>query len=190
AEREQTRRSDRAELWFALGHALYRKGDLGAAATALERARSLSPNDAEFHFLLGLVQFDAGGDRDAAVELRRAVELGLPRQEDERARTILRSLGDSRRSEIDRFYVNVSAAAGYDSNVPQSGLVVSASNKGTLPNGAAFLAADLDVFWRATGDARNGFALDYRLGQVAYLSSALDPYSLQEHDLTLSHAWT
>ena len=40
------------------------------------------------------------------------------------------------------------------------------------------------------GTARNGFSAEYRFAQLAYLSNDLDLFSLQEHDVTLSSAWT
>ena len=184
--------ADRAELAYGLGHALYRKGDLTGAARAFEAALALTPDDAEFHYMLGLVHFDAGADRDAQAALGRAVALGLPDDEATRARDILRALKQTHRGETSRFYLELRAAAGYDTNVPQSGVVLNAVQAGQqgTPNGAPLLEADLDLFWRPAGSARDGFSVEYRLGQIAYLSESLDPYSLQEHDLTLSGAWT
>ncbi len=184
--------ADRAEIDYGLGQALYRQGALTAAARALDSALARSPDDAEFHFLLGLVHFDAGADRDAQRSLVRALELTLPTAEAQRAREILRSLREAHRSETRRLFIDVDVSAGYDSNVPQSGIVITAARSATLPTGAAFLSTDLEVFWRPIGTTERGLTIDYRFGQLGYLSpaSALDPYSLQEHDLTVAGAWT
>ena len=74
--------------------------------------------------------------------------------------------------------------------MPQSGVLQTAQQPVSEAVGAPFLEGDLDFFWRAAGTARNGFTVEYRFGQLAYLSNELDLYSLQEHDLTLSGAWT
>ncbi|MGZ3428532.1 MAG: tetratricopeptide repeat protein, partial [Polyangia bacterium] len=181
---------DRAELQYDLGDALYRANDLVAAARALAAAVELRPREAEFHYLLGLVHFDAGADRDAKLALERAMALGLAGAQARRAGDILRALAETRRGETSRFYFEVRSAFGLDTNVPQSGIVVTAANGGGENTDAPFLESDLDFFWRPAGTARNGFSAEYRFAQLAYLSDALDLYSLQEHDLTLSGAWT
>lgn len=182
--------ADRAELDYDLGHALWRAGDLVGAARALASAIALVPKDPEFHYLIGLVHFDAGADRDAKLALERAVALGLPDDEAKRAADVLHALERTHRSETSRLFVEVRVAAGYDTNVPQSGVLVTAARGKGEPNDAPLLEGDLDFFWRPAGTARNGFSLEYRFGELAYLSDALDPYSIQEHDLTLSGAWT
>ncbi|MGZ3438643.1 MAG: tetratricopeptide repeat protein, partial [Polyangia bacterium] len=181
---------DRAELQYDLGDALYRANDLVAAARALAAAVELRPREAEFHYLLGLVHFDAGADRDAKLALERAMALGLAGAQARRAGAILRARAETRRGETSRFYLEVRSALGLDTNVPQSGIVVTAANGGGENTDAPFLESDLDFFWRPAGTARNGFSAEYRFAQLAYLSDALDLYSLQEHDLTLSGAWT
>lgn len=183
--------ADRAELAYGLGHALYRKGELTAAARAFEAALALAPKDPDFHYMLGLVHFDAGADRDAERALERALALGLGGGEAGRARDIVRGLKQAHRGDASRFFVEVRLDAGYDTNVPQSGVVISAQRGGSSSDTAApYLQGDLDLFWRPAGSARNGLSLQYRFGQLAYLSSSLDPYSLQEHDFTVSGAWT
>jgi tetratricopeptide (TPR) repeat protein len=181
---------DRAELQYDLGDALYRANDLVAAARALATAVELRPGEAEFHYLLGLVHFDAGADRDANLALERAVTLGLHGPAARRAGDILRALAETRRGETSRFYLELRSAFGIDTNVPQSGIVVTAVNGGGENTDAPFLESDLDFFWRPAGTARNGFSAEYRFAQLAYLSNDLDLYSLQEHDLTISGAWT
>ena len=179
---------DRAELQYDLGHALWRAGDLVAAARALESAVALAPREAEFHYLLGLVHFDAGADRDAKDALVRALALGLPAGEAKRAGDILRALAETRRGETSRFFFEMRAAFGLDTNVPQSGTLVTAAHPGGEPTTAPFLEGDVDFFWRPAGNARNGFSVEYRFAQLAYLSEDLNLYSLQEHDLTLTGA--
>jgi tetratricopeptide (TPR) repeat protein len=181
---------DRAELQYDLGDALYRANDLVAAARALTSAVELRPGEGEFHYLLGLIHFDAGADRDAKIALDRALALGLSAAEVRRAQDILRALAETRRGETSRFYLEVRSAFGVDTNVPQSGVVVTAVNGAGDNTQAPFLESDLDFFWRPAGTARNGFFAEYRFGQLAYLSNDLDLYSLQEHDVTLSGAWT
>ena len=181
---------DRAELQYDLGHALWRAGDLVAAARALESAVALAPHEAEFHYLLGLVHFDAGADRDAKDALVRALALGLPAGEAKRAGDILRALAETRRGETSRFFFEMRAAFGLDTNVPQSGTLVTAAHPGGEPTTAPFLEGDVDFFWRPAGNARNGFSVEYRFAQLAYLSEDLHLYSLQEHDSTLTGAWT
>ena len=140
--------------------------------------------------MLGLVHFDAGADRDAKLALDRAVALKLPAAEAQRAADVLRALAETRRSETSRFFLELRSAGGLDTNVPQSGVFVSTSHIANESTIAPFLEGDLDFFWRPAGTARNGFSVEYRFGQLAYLSEDLDLYSLQEHDLTLSGAWT
>src|SRR6185312_5920888 len=108
------------ELQYGLGHALWRSNDLVAAARALSSAVELAPSEAEFHYMLGLVHFDAGADRDAKLALDRAVALGLPPAEAQRAGDVLRALAETRRSETSRFFVELRIAGGLDTNVPQS----------------------------------------------------------------------
>ncbi len=182
--------ADRAELQYDLGHALWRANDLVAAARALSAAVELAPLEAEFHYLLGLVHFDAGADRDARPALARAVALGLPAAEAQRAADILRALAETPRGEASRLYLELRAAFGLDTNVPQSGVFITATRVPGQSSASAFLQGDLDFFWRPAGTARNGFSLEYRFGELAYLSEDLDLYSLQEHDLTLWGAWT
>ena len=183
--------ADRAELQYGLGHALWRSNDLVAAARALSSAVELAPSEAEFHYMLGLVHFDAGADRDAKQALSRAVALGLPPAEARRAADILRTLAETPRGETSRFYVELRVAGGLDTNVPQSGVVQTAQQAATGESVVApFLEGDFDFFWRPAGTARSGFTVEYRFGQLAYLSEELDFYSLQEHDLTISGAWT
>lgn len=190
AEAEGAAPVDRAEIEYGLGHALWRAGDLVGAARALAGAIALSPDDAEFHYLLGLVHFDAGADADAKLALERAVALGLPDDEANRAADVLHALLRTHRSETSRLFVEVRAAGGYDTNVPQSGVLLTAAQGKGAPTDAPLLEADLDFFWRPAGTARNGFSLEYRFGELAYVSETLDPYSIQEHDLTVSGAWT
>jgi tetratricopeptide (TPR) repeat protein len=182
--------ADRAELHYDVGNALYRAGDLLGAARALVAAIELEPGDAEFHYLLGLVHFDAGADEDAKIALDRAIALGLPAGERARAGHLERALERTRRNETSRLFLELRLGAGYDTNVPQSGVLTTAARGKGEPSAAPLLDGDLDFFWRPAGTARNGFSLEYRFGQLAYLSDTLDLYSLQEHDLTLSGAWT
>src|SRR6185312_967024 len=123
--------ADRAELQYGLGHALWRSNDLVAAARALSSAVELAPSEAEFHYMLGLVHFDAGADRDAKQALSRAVALGLPPAEARRAADILRTLAETPRGETSRFYVELRVAGGLDTNVPQSGVVQTAQQAAT-----------------------------------------------------------
>ena len=182
--------ADRAELEYDLGNALWRANDLVAAARALTSAVEVAPREAEFEYLLGLVHFDAGADRDARSALERAVALGLPAGEARRAADILRAIAETRRGETSRVFVEVRVAGGLDTNVPQSGTVVTASHPAVESSTAPFLEGDFDFLWRPAGTARNGFTVEYRFGQLAYLSNDLDLYSLQEHELTLAGAWT
>ncbi|HEY2747342.1 MAG TPA: hypothetical protein VGL86_22120, partial [Polyangia bacterium] len=182
--------ADRAELQYDLGHALWRASDLVAAARALSNAVELAPSEAAFHYMLGLVHFDAGADRDAKLALDRAIALGLPAAEARRAADILRTLTETRHGEQSRFFFEVRAGGGIDTNVPQSGVLVTAQPAAGEATESPFLEADLDFFWRPAGTSRNGFSVEYRFGQLAYLSDELDLYSLQEHDVTVSGAWT
>jgi tetratricopeptide (TPR) repeat protein len=182
--------ADRAELEYDLGLALYRANDIVAAARSLANAVELAPREAEFHYLLGLAHFDAGADRDTKLALEKAVALGLPDAEARRAADILRALAETRRGEASRFYLELRTAGGLDTNVPQSGVIITATRTSGDATVAPFLESNLDFFWRVAGTARNGFVAEYRFGQLAYLSDELDLYSLQEHDLTLSGAWT
>jgi tetratricopeptide (TPR) repeat protein len=190
AEGTGTPAAERAELLYGLGHALYRKNDLVNAARAFQSALEINENDPDFHFMLGLTHFDAGADTDARESLQRALALGLAGDSKARARQVLSSLRQGHRSESARFYLELRVGGGYDSNVPQSGIIVSAAHGANVPTAAPFLTADADVFWRPAGTPQNGFSLDYKFGQLAYLSSGLDPYSLQEHDITLSAAYS
>jgi tetratricopeptide (TPR) repeat protein len=182
--------ADRAELQYDLGHALWRAGDLVGAARALTAAVELAPREAEFHYMLGLVHFDAGADRDAKEALDAALRLGLPAAEAKRAGDVLRALAATRRSVTSRFFVELRAGFGLDTNVPQSGVLITATHASASQSTSPYLEGDVDFFWRPAGTARDGFSIEYRFAQLGYLSDELDLYSLQEHDVTLTGAWT
>jgi superkiller protein 3 len=59
---------------------LWRRNDLGAAATELRRAAELIPDDMEVHYALGRVLQKSGAREDAAVELKKAQELNQKAQ--------------------------------------------------------------------------------------------------------------
>jgi Flp pilus assembly protein TadD len=183
------RDADRAELEFALGHARLRAGRLPDAIRAFARATALLPREAQFHFILGVAHSRHGEDDAAEHELDEALRLGLARADAQEARDLLRVLRQRRRDTRAKLTLDVRVGTGYDSNVPQSGVVLAAQGAtGALDSGAAQLLADLALSWRMVGDMDRGLRLEYRFGQLAYLSDALDPYSIQEHDLTLSGA--
>jgi tetratricopeptide (TPR) repeat protein len=189
AEHHQLDAAALGELHYGLGHALYRRHDALLAAREFAAAQALVPDDPDFCFMLGLAQFDAGADADAAVALARALMLGLDGEHARRARQILGALERAQRSDTARFYAEARVGVGFDTDVPQSAVVLTPTKTASATD-AAFLSADLDLFWRPFGTPRTGLSLDYRFGQIAYLSRPLDPYSLQEHDLTVSGSWT
>src|SRR5262249_30782777 len=187
AERTGAPAADRAELSYGLGHALLRGEDAKAALAALEAATRLAPEEADFPVMLGFAQYWRelpGADAAARVELERALELGLSADDAESARKMLDGIASRDERPSARLAIDARAGAGYDSNVPQSGVIVTEPTAPALANAdAPQLLVDLDVPWRPIGTARDGLFIQYRFGQMAYLSSALDSYSLQEHDL-------
>jgi tetratricopeptide (TPR) repeat protein len=157
---------------------------------ALEESRAggaPAADRAELGYALGRALYESGNLPAAEEQFAQAVALA-PDEAD--FRTMLAATKRKRAEEKPaRWLVDVRIGAGYDSNVPQSQIVV--TTPGTITDPAAFqLTADLDVALRAVGTPRNGLSLEYRFGQLAYLASALDIYSIQEHDLTLLGSWT
>jgi Flp pilus assembly protein TadD len=178
--------ADRAELEYALGHALYQQGILGPAARAFAAAATLAPRDPEFQLMLGLVRMRLGADAEARAALSAALALGLTGDDAARARGYLAAIAAE-----PRFTLDARAGGGWDSDVPESNqIIVEPSGAATSERAAGFLSADLDVSYRPVGTSRSGVTLEYRFGQTAYLSSALDLYSLQEHDVSAAAAYT
>jgi hypothetical protein len=121
--------------------------------------------------------------------LATALAIGLPASDAATARTYLERI--KRERAHDRLTLDIRVGAGWDSDVPQSSAVLTAGSANVVAQPDAFLlSADLDLRWRFFGRYSNGLALEYRFSQLAYLSAPLDPYSLQEHDLGFSGAWT
>jgi tetratricopeptide (TPR) repeat protein len=183
---------DRAEIVYGLGHALLRQGAAASAAEAFAEAARLAPADPDFHFMLGVAEYQRGPEHDGAARaaLQQALAAGLSGGQAERARRYLGAIAARAESPRESLTIDARASAGYDSNVPQSGVIVTEPTvgAGVQETDAPSLGADLDVRWRALGAAANGLTLEYRFSQLAYLSRALDPFSLQEQDLTLGVA--
>jgi tetratricopeptide (TPR) repeat protein len=186
--------ADRAEVEYGLGHALLRKGDAEAAAAALAEATRLAPREADFWFMLGVADYDRGlsGDDAAHLAFDRALAIGLPPGDADRAHRYLGAIAGRADDREGAVLLDARAAAGYDSNVPQSGIIVTEPQvrAGEADPAAPSLAADFDALWRAAGTAQNGVSVEYRFSQLAYLSNALDTFSLQEHDVALAGAVT
>jgi tetratricopeptide (TPR) repeat protein len=186
--------ADRAEVAYGLGHALLRKGDADSSAAALAEATRLAPREADFWFMLGVAEYDRGlaSDDTAHLAFDRALALGLPPADADRARRYLGAIAARADEREGAVLLDARAAAGYDSNVPQSGIIVTEPQvrAGEADPAAPSLAADFDALWRAAGTAQNGIALEYRFSQLAYLSNALDAFSLQEHDVAFAGAVT
>ena len=177
-----------AELAYGLGHALLRDEQPAAAATVFAEAARLRPHDPDFQLMLGIAHFRALDDAPARDALKAALALGLSTADVATARAYLEAIARDRAH--DRLTIDLRVGGGWDSNVPQSAAVVSAGSAALPESDAGFLSADLDVVWRFFGRRRNGLLLSYRFDQLAYLSSALDTYSLQEHDLAFDGEWT
>jgi tetratricopeptide (TPR) repeat protein len=181
ADRLAAGRGAIAQRDFARAIAELRAGD--------EEARDAAPADrAELAYALGCALYESGDLRRAESAYARAVA-GAPGESDFR---FMLDVTRQRRKEErpSRWTAEVRLGAGYDSNVPESQLFPITPTTVSGDTGAFWLGADLAVGLRAVGSPRNGLHLEYRFGQIGYLSRPLDIYSLQEHDLTLSGAWT
>lgn len=188
AARDGLSDADCAELQYALGHALYKMGDVKAAGAAFASAVAFAPREAELRFMLGVARFRLESDGDAERAFEAALALGLGDDDAQHARAYLRAI--AARAHVEkRLTVDARVGGGWDSNVPQSNQVVVTGTTPADP-GAGLLSADLDVTYRPVGTARSGITFEYRFGQLAYLSSDLDTYSLQEHDLSAALAHT
>lgn len=176
---------------LAAGKRALRDHDFARAIAELragdQEARDAAPADrAELDYALGCALYQSGDLPGAESAFARAVA-GAPGESDFR---FMLDVTRQRRKEErpSRWLIDARLGGGYDSYVPESILptVVAPGSE----TGAFLLSADLDVAVRAAGTPRNGLALEYRFGQVAYFSRALDLYSLEEHDLSVSGAWT
>jgi tetratricopeptide (TPR) repeat protein len=67
---------DSAEAYLHLGHALFELKQYGRAAEAYRHAVALDPNAAQTHLSLGLACVEMGDKVEAAVELKKCLELG------------------------------------------------------------------------------------------------------------------
>jgi tetratricopeptide (TPR) repeat protein len=175
--------SDRAELEFALGLAIWRAGDACEAVEPLEAAHRHAPREGDFAFLLGVATYDCTDfdDNRARAVLEQALGLGLPAENAQVAKQRLArlALGDETPFDLD-----VHASFGYDSNVPQSSAFTTAATPLTEQDlGAPFLSTDAALVLRRGLNRQTRIGAEYRFSQLAYLTSTADSYSLQEHDL-------
>jgi tetratricopeptide (TPR) repeat protein len=169
---------DRAEIAYGLGLALYRLGDPAEAVLALEQATTLAPNEPDFHFWLGTTRYDLeSDDEQTRTAFERALALGLSGSQADRARRYLRDLG-APSSGAERWFEG-SVGTGFDSNVVQSGTFTTVART-PGPVAAPFVTAELGGT-RTFNMGAGRLLASYRLSEVAYVSDALDPYSLQEH---------
>jgi Flp pilus assembly protein TadD len=89
------------------------------------------------------------------------------------------------------FTLELSLGGGWDSNVPQSGVViVEPTVKDRQSPSSPLLALDARAGWRPWGTAKDGAALSYTLSQIAYGSSTVDSFSVQEHQLKVAAIYT
>lgn len=79
-----------------MSRVLRRLGQLEEAQSMLTEALTISPNDPDLHFQLGMVYAAQNQRQQAADELNKALELGLEGDDAESARRTLESLGVSR----------------------------------------------------------------------------------------------
>jgi tetratricopeptide (TPR) repeat protein len=190
ASRSAIPETDRAEVAYGLGHALLRKGDADGAAAALAEATRLLPREADFWFMLGVAEYERGlpGDETAHLAFDRALAIGLSPSDADRARRYLGAIAGRADQREGAVLLDARAAAGYDSNVPQSGIIVTEPqvSAGEAAPAAPSLAADFDALWRVAGTAQKGVTVEYRFSQLAYLSTTLDTFSLQQHDAALA----
>jgi len=182
---------DQAELRFGLGYAELRSDQLPASLQDLGEAVRLAPSEAAFHFMLGLAEERSDLSGRAWDDFQQSLALGLSKGDRERADRYLSLLWD-RRLEWQKVALEAHAGFGYDSDVPESGVVVTASSSGLTQTSAPYVSADLEAEWRVLGNDRDGLSLEYRFNQLAYLSppDQLDVYSLQEHALEIEGVWS
>ena len=184
--------ADRAELEYDLGHALWRANDLVAAARALTAAVELAParSRVPLHARPGALRRRRRSRRQARARSR-ASRSACPTPRRSAPPT---SCARSPRRAAARPAASSSSCAPPAASTPtcrsRASSVSAAAPPATQRRRRRFSRATLDFFWRPAGTARAGFTVEYRFGQLAYLSEELDLYSLQEHDLTLSGAWT
>jgi tetratricopeptide (TPR) repeat protein len=179
---------DRAELEYGLGHALLQKNDLTGARRAFELAAELLPKDPAIHFMLAVVQLRDGEEQGAKATFEETLALHPSAEDAELARGYLAQIARRMQPSDPRFLLELRAGGGFDSNVPESGILITAFHG--PDRGAPMLTADVDAFVRIAGGARGALLADYRFAQLAYLSKQLDSYSLQEHDLQAILKWS
>jgi tetratricopeptide (TPR) repeat protein len=182
--------ADKAELEFALAHALVAAGRPKEAIPELRSAVAAVPKDAEFHYLLAVALHDAGDD-GAAAEFRVALESGLERDDAARTRGYLEKLGISGDvgAGSGRLRVEPQVSFGYDTNYA-SGRETLFQRSLSTDTGASEILVDVEPRFRLLGRPSNGLYVGDHFDALIYGSSAADPFSLMENALYLEGAWS
>jgi hypothetical protein len=87
--------------------------------------------------------------------------------------------------------LEIGIGGGFDSNVPQSGVVVVAPTQQDRANpAAALVAVDVDFAWRAVETGPYSLTLGYVMSEVAYASETVDQFSIQDHTVKMTAGYT
>ena len=187
--------ADRDEIAYALAHALHAAhrdveatGVLGALVTA-------HPDDADFHYLHGLVRNALGDSTGAATAFRAALSLtGLDPADAARAREWLAELTEvpAAAAHTSRLTVESAVGGGYDSNYASGREVIfQRGNKDAFvtQNGAPEIDFVVEPRVRVAGDRQSGVHAGARIDGVLYLASDADPFSLIDTSLFVDGTW-
>ncbi len=176
-ERAPNHRTALAQL---LGRALYAKGELALARTALQEALAQREPDALAHFYLGLVELRLGDREAAARELARAEALEPALAE--RVRAAMRPERSALKRALSRVALSGGAALEYDSNVTLEGDEEVANVPGDRADGR--LAYNAAIAARLLRSERLDLALVYRFDERRHQD--VDALDVQSHAAWLS----
>lgn len=176
---------DRAEIEYALGHALLDEHSHAAAAAAFRRAVRDNPKDPDFHYMLALALYKGEDDAGAAVEFKTAIAGGIAANDAARARDYLAAIAEAHQPPT---YVTVETqvSAGYDSNFASGRDTPSAGSTAGAPE----VVVDVEPRVRLFGGPSNGAVVGFRFDALLYLSRDADTFTLIEEDLLLETAWS
>lgn len=179
---------ERAATVYKQGLDAFDKGHYAEARERFTSAAAIAPTDGRIRLMAGAAALRAGATEDAQVEFQRALETGLSPAEASIAKTYIEEVAAAAHR---NFGVSGSFEVGYDSNALQSGpesperFAVSGASLGS-----AFSFIGLSLVARAAPRPDLDLGAKVSAVQLAYAEPGAQDYSLQEHLLTLSAAFT
>ena len=171
---------DRPELAQLLGRALYEKGALTDARTALEEAIAHRDDSALGHFYLGLVLLRSGEREAASRELSRAVQLDPSLADSLRAAS-----GEAPERKTSSWLSHLAFAAGTGAEYDTNPRLAGDDELASLPD----TTSDFDFVYDATlalqvlRTERSAVTASYRFDQTQHVQ--LDELDMQSHGLGL-----